>query len=672
MIRIILILALALASGIAQNPDPAYGPLEQAYAALREKSYDQAIAGFRQAIALAPSRASIHKDLAYALLKVGENDDARDQFAEAMRLDPTDQHIALEYAFLCYETKQQAIARRVFDRIRKTGDATAEQAFQNIDRPLAEGIARWEKALEVSPDNFSAHQELAALAEQRDELALAAVHYEKAWRLKPGERELLLDLGRVWKLQGRQEEANYVLLAASRGEPARVAEQARELLPVRYPYVYEFEKALELDPNNFELRREFAYLLLEMGKKDDAEREFQKLNQIAPDDLLSAAQLGFLRLNRGDYAGAQPLLDQVLKGSDDALADRVRSALKLPQLMRHRGTTAQRTSEEAKSMAEKSLKAGYLKDALKYLSIAQENDPVDFAVMLKLGWLYNIMHQDQQAIKWFKLAAKSPDPAEAKEANQAYRNLAPAFALFRTTFWAYPFYSSRWNDAFGYAQVKTEIRIGHLPIRPYLSARFVGDMRGTTGSTLSNPAPQYLSESSFIFGVGVTTLPIHGVVGWFEAGEAVKYLPDRTDVGAMIPDYRGGIAYAKGFGHLLGGSNGFFFESNEDGVFVSRFQNDMLAYSQNRAGYTFAQTESAALLQAQIYFNFNGTADRLRQYWANYVESGPGVRFRLRNFPKGMLFSVNVLRGVYTVNEYNPRRPNFFDLRAGFWYAFTH
>ena len=275
MSRIILILTLALVSGLAQNPEPAYVSLEQAYAALREKNYDQAIAGFQQAIALAPGRASIRKDLAYALLKVGENEAARDQFGEAMRLDPTDQHVALEYAFLCYETKQQAMARRIFDRIRKTGDATAEQAFQNIDRPLAEGIARWQKALEVSPGNFSAHQELASLAEQRDELELAAEHYEKAWRLKPGERELLLDLGRVWKLLGRNEEANCVLLAASRGEPPRVAEQARELLPDRYPYVYEFEKALQLDPNNFELRREFAYLLLEMGKKEEAERQFQ-------------------------------------------------------------------------------------------------------------------------------------------------------------------------------------------------------------------------------------------------------------------------------------------------------------------------------------------------------------------------------------------------------------
>ena len=55
------------------------------------------------------------------------------------------------------------------------------------------------------------------------------------------------------------------------------------------------------------------------------------LHQTAPDDLLTTAQLGFLRLNRGDREGALPLLEQVLKGKDPVLADRVREALKLPR-----------------------------------------------------------------------------------------------------------------------------------------------------------------------------------------------------------------------------------------------------------------------------------------------------------------------------------------------------
>jgi len=671
VLHITLLVALALQSASAQDPDPAYRPLQHAYDALRNREYDQAVAAFRQSIELAPSRAGIRKDLAYTLLKIGENEAARDQFAEAMRLDPADRHVALEYAFLCYETKLQGEARRIFDRIRKTGDTTAEQAFQNIDQPLAEGIARWQKALEMSPDNFSAHQELAALAEQRDEIELAAEHYEKAWKLKPEERSLMLDLGRVWKMLGRNEEAGFVLLASSRGGQPRVAEKARELLPIRYPYVYEFEKALALDPKNFELRREFSYLLLQMNKKEDAERQFQILNQTVPGDLLSAAQLGFLRLNRKDYTGAQPLLDQVLKGNDEELADRVRVALKLPQTLRKRTPSAQQTSEEAKALAEKSLKAGYLKDALKYLTIAHENDPVDFSVMLKLGWAYNILHDDREAVKWFNLASKSPDVSIANEASHASRNLAPGFARFRTTAWAFPFFSSRWHDAFGYGQVKTEIKLGSLPFHPYISMRFVGDIRGTAGSTLGNPAPQYLSETSVIFGIGLATVTRHGLTGWFEAGEAVKYLTNRKDVGSMIPDYRGGIAYAKGFGHLLNSSKGLFFENNEDGIFVSRFQNDLLLYTQNRSGYTFSKSESLGF-QAQLYLNYNATVDRLHQYWANYTEIGPGLRFRFSGLPKSMLFSVNFLRGAYLVNQDNPRRPNFFDLRAGFWYAFTH
>ena len=184
MIRITLLVAVLLGSATAQNPDAAYQSLQHAYAALHEKNYEDAIAGFEQAILLAPDRASIRKDLAYTLLKIGENERARDQFAEVIRLDPEDQHAALEYAFLCYETKQQSVARRIFDQIRKKGNPTAEQAFQNIDRPLAESIARWQNALEISPANFSAHQELATLAEQRDELDLAARQLEAAWRVE--------------------------------------------------------------------------------------------------------------------------------------------------------------------------------------------------------------------------------------------------------------------------------------------------------------------------------------------------------------------------------------------------------------------------------------------------------------------------------------------------------
>ena len=660
----IVLLAGGLAA--AQTPDPAYEPLNKAYEALRGRDYDEAVNLFLKAIEAAPDRPAIHKDLAYTYLKIGENTAARGQFREAMLLDPKDLHVALEYAFLCYETKEQAQARRVFDRVRQTGDAesraTAERAFQNIDRPLAEGIERWTKAIQMGADNFSAHFELATLAEQRDELELAAQHYEKAWRLIPDRRSVLVDLGRVLQSLNRTEEANAALLAASRGGEPRAAESARELLPARYPYVSEFRRALELDPRNLDLRRDLAYLLLRMNHQGEAEQEFRTLTSLSETDYLSAAQLGFLLLARGDTAEAMPLLERVMKGADEDLANRVRAVLRLPQTLKTRPAQPAPPSIDAKVMAERSLNAGFIRDALKYLQLAQEDDPADFAVMLKLGWAYNLLHNDQQAIRWFDLARKSPDPKVAKEAGTAYKNLWPAFEPIRTTVWVYPLFSTRWHDLFSYAQFKAEFRPKRF-IHPYLSLRFIGDSRGTISPASSGLPPQYLSESAFIPGIGLATSLWHGLMGWAEAGSAAGYL-----TGHIVPDYRGGLAFSKGYGHLLRDKNGgLFFENSEDAIFVSRFDDDFLLYSQNRAGYTPVM----GALQTQFYWNVNLTLDQKRQPWANYIETGPGIRFRVSSMPPSLYLTVNYLRGSYTVAGY-PYGSSFNDFRAGLWYALTH
>lgn len=668
------LLFIFAAAAAGQTTDPAYGVLEKAYAALRAKDYDAAIAGFREAVKLAPGRASIRKDLAYALLKTGETEQARDQFGEAMKIDPADDHVALEYAFLCYETKQQAVARRIFDRIRKKGNATAALAFENVDRPLQEGIERWKKAAEMEPGNFSAHEELARLAEQRDELELAAEHYEKAWRLRPARRDLLLDLGRVWQAQGRKEEAMSALLAASRGGEPRVAEEARELLPARYPFVYEFEKALELDPSNVELRRELAYLHLEMKNRGPAEKQFEMVIAMAPDDLLSTAQLGLLRLAGGDTEGAEPLLEKVLASNDDALADRVRLALHMPQVLHRRPEEPRAAvSDEARELANKSLEKGYLKDAIKFLQVAHENDPLDFDVILKLGRTYNILQDDQDAVRWFDLARRSPDAATAAEASRAYRNLHPQFELFRTTVWISPVFSTRWHDLFAYAQAKTELRLPRWKVHPYASVRFIGDSEGAVDIVDhgANLGPEYLSERSAILALGVATDPWHGANGWFEAGESLRYSPTSADPGVVVPDYRGGISYGKGWGGLLAnGRHGLFAETNDDGVYVSRFSHDTLLYSQNRTGYTFRGLEKSGF-HVQVYWNWNVTVDALGQYWANYAETGPGIKFRFESLRAPVSFSVNAVRGAYLVNAGNPRGPNFNDVRVGIWYAFT-
>ena len=76
---------------------------------------------FERGIAQHPENAGAHKDLAYTLLKTGKNVEARDQFEAAMRLNARDDTAALEYAFLCYDTRKPIEARRTFDKLRKHG-----------------------------------------------------------------------------------------------------------------------------------------------------------------------------------------------------------------------------------------------------------------------------------------------------------------------------------------------------------------------------------------------------------------------------------------------------------------------------------------------------------------------------------------------------------------------
>ena len=521
-------------------------PLDTAYEALRAKDYDVAVTNFQKAVAATPDRADIRKDLGYTLLKVGETVAAREQFAEALKLDPSDEHLALEYAFLCYETKQPVQARRIFQRLSKT-NPTAAEAFENVDRPLREGIARWQQALQQEADNFSAHEELARLADQRDDWELAAPQYERALQLRPDRRDLLLDLGRIWREQGRAEPAMAAFLAASRGAEPRVADMARTLLPERYPYVYEFEQALAIDPSNEELRRELAYLHLAMGNRADADKQFQGLPEKAP----------------APPAEPQPTL------------------LERPN-----------PPQEARFMAERSLEKGYMRDAVRYLRSAYESDPNDFEVVMKLGRTYNQLKNDREAIRWFDIARKSPDIIAAQEAAQAYKNLVPSLRRLRTTVWAFPMISTRWRDTFAYAQAKVELR---LPgIRPYASLRFIGDVRGPIRS-LVGLGPQYLSERSVILAGGLALPTYKGATVWFEAGRAIPY-----QGGPGLTDLRGGLSFAKAVHRRK-----LFAETTNDALYVSRFNKDTLVYSQNRLGWTFSDS-----LQAYWNVNGTGDGKR--------------------------------------------------------------
>lgn len=625
MARLPLLLCLAAAFAAASEPDPA----TRAYQALRQNDYPAAIAAFREALAAEPARTAWRKDLAYTLLRAGEREQARDEFALVLVATPGDHHSALEYAFLCYETRREADARRTFLRLSTASEdagirRAAADAFENIDRPLRERIRRWQANIAADPHQWSSHEELARLAEQRDELDLAATHYREAWRLRRDNRKLMLDLARVLQLQSHAREATALLIAASRSAEPRVAETARELLPARYPYAYEFEEALDLDPASTSLRSEYAYLLLALGRRDEAVAQLRRLLTAAPNDETARRQLELLTT---DQPGARV-------------------------------------------MGQRSLEMSYLPDAIRYFRIAHEEDPADAEAMLGLGRAYNQSGNDSEALVWLDRARRTGSGFAAREAARDYRRLRGSAGGFQLTTWTLPFYSSRWSSGLFYAQTKGELKLPRTRLRPYVSARLIADTQGEGGRTEQNPLhPAYLSETAVILGLGLRAPLGQGFTAWGEAGQAVSYLGRRLDGGAVMPDYRGGVAFMRGWGPgIAAGRAGRFVETGFDSVWLSRFRGNVLTYAQTRAGYSLAGEK----WQVQLLWNFNATADTRGQYWANFLESGPGSRLRFPGLPPGMVLRADLLRGVMLRNRFNPLGPNFWDVRAGFWYAFSH
>jgi Flp pilus assembly protein TadD len=641
--------------------DPAYNELSEAYRALAGKDYDAAAELFRRALPLAPQRADIRKDLGYVYLKTGDTEAAREVFEQASTLDAADERIALELAFLCHETQREARALQLFRRLQTSKDPqvrdTARTAFENVDGELSQAIERWSQAAETDPYNRSVQLELAGLLEKRGEPAKAADRYLAAWLIPSDERpfEILLHLAGAREAAGQTEEALGAWLLASRSADVRIAETARDHLPGRFPYAAEFRRALDLDPLNSRLRRDLAYLLLQVNLRDEALREFEQIVSQDSNDLLAAAQLADFYLARNNPAEAVRLLEKAVESPDKDIAGRAEERLR---------QIREQEARPHRELGEKSLNQSYLQDARRELERAYEINPEDFSIALKLGVVHNLMRQDREAVHWFRIASESPNPEVAEQARQSYSNLQPQFRRVTTSIWSLPMFSTRYRDLFNYSQIKTEFSIDALPVRPYLSLRFSGDVRQKTGGD----TPLFLSENALVAAAGLRSQIHPRLVLWAEAGEAFHYLGNRPPgVPRAGPDYRGGLSWFTSRGATLGGREpGRFLETNADAVFVSRFDNNTIGYLQLRPGY---RLPGNGALQAQVFWNFNVTADVKRLYWANFVETGPGLRLRVPGVSPPMDLSISFVRGVHLINDFNPRRPNYFDLRVSLWYS---
>jgi Tfp pilus assembly protein PilF len=200
-------------------------------------------------------------------------------------------------------------------------------------------ITLFERAIQVTENNYFAHGNLASVLAALGRLDEATVHYEDALRIRPSYPTALAGLGSVYFRQGKLEQAAAQLRRALRVEPdspvvlanlgavlfrqGKLVEAASHLehtLRVRPDYamahtnlgaVYfrqgdldqaaaHFERSLQLEPNSAKAHSNLGAVLLEQGRLLEAAAQFEQALSIQP-NLASARQnLQLVRARLGD------------------------------------------------------------------------------------------------------------------------------------------------------------------------------------------------------------------------------------------------------------------------------------------------------------------------------------------------------------------------------------
>jgi tetratricopeptide (TPR) repeat protein len=331
--------AIELLRGIAQKEPDNYDAhllLGMALALAPERS--QAIEHFRRAIELRPAFAPAYHTFGTALARLADFDAARQMFEKAVALDPrlTDARISL--ALLLAQRKEFVAAREHLAqaiKIQKNSPPAAythyllgqifleenepEKALREIEAALrlrlnyaeahlSRGLAKkklleedealqsFKKAAELLPNNHEAQYQLGAAYLRAGDSAQAVEHLRKALELRRRDRLTLSQLCRALYGAGKSEESGAcqqelkaIIQADLKAADVSVGalnsqgielEKAGDVAAALEKY----RAAVELNPFQPVLRRNFALALCRLGRWEEGIAELREVLRVDPED----------------------------------------------------------------------------------------------------------------------------------------------------------------------------------------------------------------------------------------------------------------------------------------------------------------------------------------------------------------------------------------------------
>lgn len=200
--------------------------------ALRDRGQnEQAIAHYRQAVAIWPEYAEAHYNLGRILVERGEFADAIAHYEKALAINPNDAeaHNNLGSVFLRVGRADEAMAhyQKALAIRPDYADASCNLANALLSQGDLEGaIAYYLAGLALSPNHADAQYNLASALLRKGRIDEAITHYQKTLELQPGNADAHANLGSAFLEKGRVQDAIAQYREALGIAPENVAAQS--------------------------------------------------------------------------------------------------------------------------------------------------------------------------------------------------------------------------------------------------------------------------------------------------------------------------------------------------------------------------------------------------------------------------------------------------------------
>lgn len=256
-------------------------------------NFDNAVKFSDLAIKLNPRDAAFHLQRGHSLILLGRREEAKASLLAAVELDPRNPMAHLLLGNILTKEQQFDEAIRHLNACIALNDMPEAHEHMGLCLQLkgdADGAEQsFKKVLAMRPDSASACANLARVLLDKGNKEEAEKYFAEAVRHNPADAESLLVLAKFAEMQGNAQAAMDLAQRAIQAKPSfakgKLYLAAQYVTHAAYPQAEAmYRQVLEQEPENMHALQGHAKILMQLGRREEAVRQIEKVLARHPDD----------------------------------------------------------------------------------------------------------------------------------------------------------------------------------------------------------------------------------------------------------------------------------------------------------------------------------------------------------------------------------------------------